>query len=99
MGGKDSSVRSLGRSSTSVGFWLRGNWKVSSAWFISGSPRNFSMKSILFLLFAAICFGCGETNTGTVGAEQDDIAAYIQANPNVDAGLDEIDESDDGVAE
>lgn len=40
--------------------------------------------------------GCGEAKPGPDGTEQDAIEAYIEANPNVDDGLDVIDENDTG---
>ncbi|MCM2374769.1 hypothetical protein [Aporhodopirellula aestuarii] len=57
------------------------------------------MRTILCVCLLVACSGCGNSQPGTEGTAQDDIAAYIEANPNVDAGLDEIDESDDGTGE
>jgi len=56
------------------------------------------MKTFAGICLLVVCCGCSDGNTTSMeGVEQDEIAAYVEANPNVDAGLDEIDETDDGT--
>ncbi len=55
------------------------------------------MKQFLFASLIAVIVGCGTSQPGPDGTEPDAIEAYIQANPDADAGLDEINEDDLGV--
>ncbi len=54
------------------------------------------LKPVLFASMLLLFCGCGEAKPGPDGTEQDAIEAYIEANPNVDDGLDVIDENDTG---
>jgi hypothetical protein len=54
-------------------------------------------KYLLIASIVIVSLGCGGSQTGPDGTEQDAIEAYIEANPNVDDGLEDIDENDDGT--
>ncbi len=43
------------------------------------------MKLFFGSLLLVLCLGCGSSQSGTDGLEQDAISDYISNNPNIDA--------------